>query len=140
MSIVRGYRSVGREWQRGGTAEIGRRVPRQLVDREVILGHALEEALHRNFGDQPRHLAAQAKMLAGAEAKMPLRPPLDVVDVGILEFPPVAVARAEGERDLVAHGKLLAVQLDLAHDSALETLRRGVEAQRLLDRRRDQRR
>ena len=36
----------------------------------MIIGHALEKAPHRDFGDQPRHLAAQAEMLAGAESEM----------------------------------------------------------------------
>jgi len=45
---------------------------------------------------------------------------------------------AEGERHLVAGPELLSVQLGIAHDGALEALRRGVEAQRLLDRGLDQ--
>ena len=78
-------------------------------------------------------------MFCRAEAEVALRPALDVADVGIGEFAPVAVAGAERERDLVADFQMLAVQLLVAHHHALEALRRGVEAERLLDRRRDQR-
>jgi len=77
-------------------------------------------------------------MLAGAEAEMALRPAGDIVDVRVGKFPPIAVAGAECKRHFVADAHSLAVQLGLAHDRALETLRRGVEAQRLLDRRFDQ--
>ena len=49
-------------------------------------------------------------MLAGAETEMALRPPLDVVDVGLREFPPIAIARTEGESDLVADAPGAAMQ------------------------------
>ena len=94
----------------------------------MVFGYARQETFHRDLGDEPRHLTAEAEMLAGAEAEMALRPPLDVVEVRIGELPPIAVAGAEGERHLVAGLHLLAVQLGRAHDRALEALRRGVEA------------
>src|SRR5215472_353674 len=99
----------------------------------MVVGHAFEETLHRDRGDEPRHLAAEAEMLAGAKAEMALRPAVDVVDVRVGKFPPIAVAGAERKRHFVADAHSAAVQLGLAHDRALETLRRGVEAQRLLD-------
>jgi hypothetical protein len=68
------------------------------------------------------------------------RPPLDVERVWIREFALVAVGRAEGERDLVAGTDGLAVQGRVARGGALEALSRRIEAQRFLDRRRDQRR
>src|SRR6516162_10931850 len=105
----------------------------------MVVGYAFEETLHRDRGDEPRHLAAEAEMLAGAKGEMALRPAVDVVDVRVVKFPPIAVAGAESKRHFVADAHSAAVQLGLAHDRALETLRRGVEAQRLLDRRFDQR-
>src|SRR5437667_1838493 len=113
-----------REWQRHRAAKIRGRIPGELVDGEVIFRHAREEPFHCDFGDESRHLAAQAEMLAGAEAEMALRAPLDVVGVGIGKFSPIAVARAERERDLVAAAHALAMQLDLSCDRALEALRR----------------
>ena len=77
-------------------------------------------------------------MFSGAEAQMSLRPPPDIVSVGIAKFAFVAIGRAEGEHDLVARADRLAVQRDVARGDALEALGRGVEAQRFLDRRRDQ--
>src|SRR5262249_45043517 len=70
---------------------------------------------------------------------MALRVTIDVVDIRVGKFPPIAVAGAECKRHFVANVQSFPVQIDLAHDRALETLRRGVEAQRLLDRRFDQR-
>src|SRR5215469_5227125 len=105
----------------------------------MVVGYAFEKTLHRDRGDEPRHLAAETEMLAGAKAEMALRPAVDVVDVRVGKFPPIAVAGAERKRHFVADAHSMAVQLGLAHDRALETLRRGVEAQRLLDRRFDQR-
>src|SRR4249920_923817 len=64
--------SRGRKRQSDRAAEIGRRIPRELAYAETIFGNALKEALHRHFGDQARHLAAQTKMLAGSKAKMAL--------------------------------------------------------------------
>src|SRR5882757_7838471 len=104
------------EWQRNRAAKVRGRIPGELVDGEMIVRHALKKALHGDLGDQPRHLAAQAEMLAGAKAEVTLRPAIDVVDVGIGEFPPVAVARAEGERDLVADRELLPVQFRRLHN------------------------
>src|SRR5262249_55243750 len=125
--------SMHRERQCDGAAKIRGRIPLQLVGREVEVRDSLEKALHRHLRDQPRHLAAEAEMLAGAETEMTLRAAIDVVDVGIREFPPVAVAGAEGERDLVSDPQRAAMQRALAHDRALEALRRGIEAQRFLD-------
>src|SRR6266851_4179775 len=131
--------SPTRERQGDGAAKIRGRIPRQFAGREVELRHPLEKAPHRHLRDQPRHLAAEAEMLASAETEMTLRAPLDVVDVRTGKFPPIAVAGAKGERDLVADSQRAAVQRALAHDRALEALRRGVEAQRFLDRRLEQR-
>src|SRR6266851_7845947 len=130
--------SPHRERQGDGAAKIRGRIPRQFAGREVELRHPLEKAPHRNWRDQPRHLAAEAEMLASAETEMTLRAPRDVVDVRTGKFPPIAVAGAKGERDLVADSRRAAVQRALAHDRALEALRRGVEAQRFLDRRLEQ--
>ncbi len=69
---------------------------------------------------------------------MSQRPAVDIERIGVGKFALVAIAGAEGERDLVAGMDRLAVQLDIARGNALETLRRGVEAKRFLDRRRDQ--
>src|SRR5207245_8567101 len=121
------------ERQRAGTAKIRRRIPGDLIDLKMVFGHAFEKTLHGDRGDEPRHLAAEAEMLAGAEAEMALRPAGDIVDVRVGKFPPIAVAGAECKRHFVADAHSLAVQLGLAHDRALETLRRGVEAQRLLE-------
>src|SRR6195256_5090721 len=79
-------------------------------------------------------------MLAGAEAEVPLRAAVDLVGVRVGKFSPVAIARAEGERDLVADVQGLLMELRLTRDGALEALRRSIEAQRFLDRRLDQRR
>ncbi len=95
----------------------------------MIVGHAFEEAPHRDLGDQPRELGAQAEVLARAEAQMPERAALDVVAVGIGKLAPVAVGRAIGQHDLVARLEALTMELDRPHDGALEALRRGVEAQ-----------
>ncbi len=105
----------------------------------MIVRHSRQKPPHRRLGHETRHLAAETEMLAGAETQMSQRPAVDVIDVGIGEFAPVAVGRAIGEGDLVADPQRLAVQFRLARDRALEALRRGVEAQRFLDRRRDQR-
>jgi len=78
-------------------------------------------------------------MLAGAKAEMPLRSTIDVIDIRVGKFPPVAISGSEGQGHFVADAQGLAVQCDLAHDGALETLRRGVDPQRLLDCRFDQR-
>ena len=75
----------------------------------MIVRHALEEAAHGDFGDEPRHLAAEAEMLAGAEAEMALRAAVDIEPVGIGKFAVVAVSGAERERDLVAGVDGLAV-------------------------------
>ena len=75
----------------------------------MIFGNALKEALHRHFGDQARHLAAQTKMLAGSEAKMALWPSFDIVDVRIAEFAPVTIAGAKGKCHLVADAEPLPV-------------------------------
>src|ERR671934_125478 len=50
---------------------------------------------------EPRHLAAEAEVLAGAEAEMALRPAIDVVDVRVGKFPPIAIAGAECKRHFV---------------------------------------
>lgn len=107
-----------------------------MAQRE--LRHLREELAHRRAGDEARELAADAEMLAGAEAEMADRPAVDVVAVGVGEFALVAVGGAVGERDGVAFAHGLAVQRHVARQHALEALRRGVEAQRLLDRLRQQ--
>src|SRR5262249_48576901 len=104
----------------------------------MVVGHALEKTLHCDRGNEPRHLAAEAEVLAGAKAEVTLRATLDIIDIRVGKFPPIAVAGAECKRHFVAEMHFLAVQLGLAHDRALETLRRSVKAQRLLDRRFDQ--
>src|SRR5262249_51237172 len=104
------------------------------IARQFRAGHALTR---RRFIAR-----AQSRLdgaFAGAKAEMALRPAVDVVDVRVGKLPPIAVAGAECKRHFVADAHSVAVQLGLAHDRALETLRRGVEAQRLLDRRVDQR-
>ena len=73
-------------------------------------------------------------MFAYAETEMALGSAIDVVHVRVAEFPPVAVAGAKGERNLVADSHRLAMERGLAHDDALKALRGGIEAQRLLDR------
>src|SRR5262249_47589311 len=93
----------------------------------MVLGHAFEKTLHCDRGDEPRHLAAEAEVLAGAKAEMALRPAIDVVDIRVGKFPPVAIAGAERERHFVANVHSFPVQLGLAHDRALETLRRGLK-------------
>src|SRR5262249_10918965 len=65
--------SMHRERQCDGAAKIRGRIPLQLVGREVEVRDSLEKALHRHLRDQPRHLAAEAEMLAGAETEMTLR-------------------------------------------------------------------
>src|SRR5215831_7855265 len=132
-------RSVPYERQGAGAAKIRRRIPSDRIDRKVVFGHALEKTLHCDRGNEPRHLAAEAEVLAGAKAEMALRVTIDVVDIRVRKLPPIAIAGAECKRHLVANVHCFPVQLGLAHDRALETLRRGVEAQRLLDRRFDQR-
>src|SRR5262245_18414029 len=132
-------RSLPQKWQCRRAAKIRRRVPDQRIVAQTIVRHALEKAPHRHGGDKAPHAAAEAEMLARPEAEMALWATIDVVGVGIGEFPPVAVAGAEGEGDLVADAQRPPVQLGCAHDRALEALRRCVEAQRLLDRRLDQR-
>ena len=99
--------------QRHRAAEIRRRIPRHLVDGEVIVRDAFQEAAHGDFGDEPRHLRAQTEMLAGAEAEMPKRPTLDVERVRIRKFALVAVGRAEGECNLVTGANCLTVQRDV---------------------------
>ena len=49
----------------------------------MVLVHAFEKTLHCDRGDEPRHLAAEAKVLAGAKAEMALRAPLDVLDIRV---------------------------------------------------------
>src|SRR6202022_3995480 len=100
-----------------------------LGDGEVVFGNAIEKSLHGDLGDEPRHLAAETEMLANPEAQMALGPPLDVVDIRIAEFAPVSIAGPKGERHLVFDPERLPVQFCLAHDSALETLRRSIESQ-----------
>ena len=107
---IRAQLSPAREWQCRRAAEIRRRIPGDFIDGEVIVRHALQKAPHGDFGDQPRHLAAEAKMLAGTEAQMPLRPAVDIEPVGIGKFPPVAIARAKRQRDFVARMDGLAMQ------------------------------
>src|SRR6516165_11522974 len=99
----------------------------------MIFGHSLEKPVHCDFGNKSRHLAAEAEMLAGTEAEMALRPPLDVVHVRIGEFAPIAVSGAKGEGHLVADAQRLTMQLLLAHDGSLEALRRSIETQGFLD-------
>src|SRR5262245_60793127 len=93
-------RSLPQEWQCGRAAKIRRRVPDEPVVGQAVFRHALEKAPHRHGGDEARHTAAEAEMLARPEAEMALWATIDVVDVGIGEFPPVAVAGAEGKRHL----------------------------------------
>src|SRR6516162_3444525 len=131
--------SAGRKRQGDRAAEIRRRVPRQRRRGEMVVGNTLEEALHCNLGDEPRHLAAETEMLAGPEAEMPVRAALDIVDVRVGELALVTIAGAEGEHHLVPDLEPLPVQLGLAHDDTLETLRRSVEAKRFLNRWRHQR-
>src|ERR1700754_142671 len=100
----------------------------------MVFRYPREEALHRYPSDQARHLTAEAEVFAYAEAEMTLGSAIDVVHVRVGEFPPVAVAGAKGERNLVAGLHCAAMECDLAHDDALEALRGGVEAQRLLHR------
>src|SRR5262245_9206314 len=95
-------RSLPQEWQCRGAAKIRRRVPDKPVVGQAVFRHALEKAPHRHRGDEARHSAAEAEMLARPEAEMALWATIDVVDVGIREFPPVAIAGAEGKRHLVA--------------------------------------
>src|SRR3984893_15012526 len=101
--------SRGRKRQSDRAAEIGRRIPRELAFAEMIFGNALKEALHRHFGDRARRVAAQTKLLAGAEAKMALWPSSDIVDVRIAEFAPVTIAGAKGKCHLVADTEPLPV-------------------------------
>ena len=82
----------------------------------MVLGHAFEKTLHCDRGDEPRHLAAEAEVLAGAKAEMALRPAIDVVDIRVGKFPPVAIAGAERERHFVANVHSFPVQLGLAHE------------------------
>src|SRR3954470_3400498 len=98
----------------------------------MVIRHSLKEALHRHPSDQPRHLTAEAEVFADAETEMALGSAIDVVNVWVGEFPPVAVAGAKGERNLVADPHRLAMEGGLAHHDALEALRGGIEAQRLL--------
>ncbi len=77
-------------------------------------------------------------MLAHPKAQVALGPALNVVNVGIAEFAPIAITGSEGERHLVAGFELLSVQLRLAHDGALEALCRCVEAQRFFNCRRNE--
>src|SRR5262245_57896339 len=93
--------SLPQEGQRRRAAKIRGRIPDQPVAGQAIVRHALEKTPHRHRGDEAGHAAAEAEMLARPEAEMALWATIDVIDVGIGEFPPVAVAGAEGERDLV---------------------------------------
>src|SRR5512133_754514 len=68
----------------------------------MVIGHAFEEPPHCHRGDQPCHLTAQAEVLAGAKAEMPLRPPIDGVDIGVGKFPPVAIPGSERQGHFVA--------------------------------------
>src|SRR5215510_4876642 len=77
----------------------------------MVFGHAFEKTLHCDRGDEPRHLAAEAEVLAGAEAEMALRPAIDVVDIRVGKFPPIAIAGAERKRHFVANVHSSAVQL-----------------------------
>ena len=52
----------------------------------MVIRHAFEKPPHCHRGDQPCHLTAQAEVLAGAKAEMPLRPPIDGVDIRVGNF------------------------------------------------------
>ena len=84
--------------------------------------------------------APRQKCLPEPKPRCPSGRRVDVEGVRIGKFALVAVGRAEGERDFVAGADGLAVQRHVARGGALEALRRRIEAQRFLDRRRDQRR
>src|SRR5215475_6409162 len=92
LRFIRATISANGKWQRHRAAEVGRRIPGELVDGQVIVGHALEKPLHRDLRHQSRHLAAEAEMLAGAKTEMALRAALDIVAIRIGKFPPIAVA------------------------------------------------
>src|SRR5262249_42274440 len=92
QGVSAGLTSPRCERQRDRAAEVRRRIPCELAAGEVILGHALEESLHCNFGDETRHLAAKTEMLTDAEAQVALGPTFDVVDVGITVLAPIAIA------------------------------------------------
>src|SRR5262249_20896391 len=87
-------KSVRYERQGDGAAKIRCRIPNDLIGRKMVFGHAFEKTLHCDRGDEPRHLAAEAEVLAGAKAEMALRPAIDVVDIRVGKFPPIAIAGA----------------------------------------------
>ena len=88
------------ERQRGRAAEIRRRIPRHFLDSEVIFRHALEEALHRNLGDEPRHLRCRGRNACPSRTRDGRRPPVDVEGVGIGKFPCVAIAEPNASATL----------------------------------------
>src|SRR5271169_5776507 len=86
---------VTRERQCARAAKVGRRIPRDRVGGQMVIRHPFEEAAYCDLRHEPRHLAAETKVLARAEAEMSQRPAVDVVPVGVGEFAVVAIARAE---------------------------------------------
>src|ERR1700722_896986 len=94
-----------------------------------------EKRAHGHCPPEPRHVGAQAEVGAGPETQMPARIALDVIRVGACKLALVSIRRSIGERHLVALAHMLAMKFDVPGKNTLETLRRGIEAQRFLDRR-----
>jgi hypothetical protein len=100
--------------------------------------HARDELLKRNRHLESRDVGSGAEVRAEAEGKMAVRPAVQNADLRVGKLTVVAIGGGKGERDDVAAGDRLSVQLDVAGSVARLQRDRRRAAEELLDRARDQ--
>ena len=112
--------------------------PRVDVGVEAQAGEPTDQRLDHDLCLEPGERRAQAEVRPEPEAEVARRRPLDPEDVGIVEAGGIAVGRSERLADEVAGSQRHAADLGVLGHVAQVHLERGVVAQHLLDRRRDE--
>src|SRR5690348_13973710 len=116
--------------------ETGSRAPAnaRILYRQLELRPTLEQGSERALTFNTRKLVAQAKMDAGTEGDVPVRPPFEIELFRMLVRFRIEVRSGQHGHDLVTLLQPGAAKVHvLSHEARLGELHRGNEAQKFLD-------